>query len=319
MADNGLLTLPANYPDTYDHIANLELNTPESGLKTVFTTQEGEDQFIHFGEQTFGPFVPGEYYQFKQNSDGAYAFVAQDKSNNAVYVNVNGKNYPPVLGSTYDISILLNGTEKFMYRYRDVNDQSMYVNVCGKSYGPYNEVEDYNMNVISPDNYFFRYNVDGAWYVNHSEQIYGPYSSVYLFTVKDNPWFIAENKKGYFTLINGQETGPYDNVWWTTEDSRSQGTFFYTQKKKPYRVDDGQVNLESDETYASGDYETIRNYEFDREISYSYKTGNVICNGQVYDGAAKDAFNFYLDEIAETFVWFSLDGRQLRAHSLPAK
>ncbi len=301
----------------HQYIDNVEINSPESGLKTTFTSQEGEDLFINYGDDTFGPYVPGEFYDFEQNPEGGYAYVTQNKNDNQVYVIVNGKSFGPVDGSFASVSICLNGKDNFMFDYLNPSDGGTYVNVCGKDCGPYYSVEDYNMNVISPDNYFFRYSVGDQWYVNHSEKIYGPYSSVYLFTVKDKPWFIAENKKGYFTLLNGQESGPFENIWWTTEESRDKGIFYYTQKKKRYKVENGVVALDLDESKSGADdWESVGEYGFDEELRFSYERGLVVYKGRTYDGAAKNAFNFYFDSSTDTFHWFALKGNQLWSHSL---
>jgi hypothetical protein len=301
---------------------------PESEISKVsvfrdqiaYVAGETGSKYVFVNGQKYGPYSEFESYYITQNENG-FAYVYRDVNDQMQYANVNGKIFGPFsMSYPGSVDFILKPNGVFMFHYSDQN--KYYVNVCGKILGPYSSIQSGLMDVFSQNNFYFRYSENDHLYVNHSEKIYGPYNSVYTFTVNnDQLWFNAEGKKGDYTVMNGAQAGPFESVWWKTEEERGQGIFYYIQKDKRYRVENGVSSLILDQSVQSekDEWQTLYDdYEY-TNLEYSYKTGQVLCNGKMYEGAAVDAFNFYLDHTQDSYRWFSLKGNQLWSHSLPEK
>ena len=271
--------------------------------------------WVHINDEVLGPYDEVNSTLIKRTQEGGIGFKYRKEDEYFMYV--NGKSYGPVLkGRDY---LKLIGKKAFGFSYKNPEDKKYYVNISGKKYGPFDGLDTYQMRMWGKKDYVFKYSIDGQWYAQMGKDTFGPYEEVYVFNLNGKPWFNAKKEDGDYTILNGEEAGPFKNVWWKDRSEREAGIFYYFQDGKRYKVDNGKVTLdfvskeegEEDPRWrkAYGDYDGT-------QFVYSYKNGNIRYKDTTYAGAAKNAFNFAYDQVRSCYFWLSLEGNNLYSNQL---
>jgi hypothetical protein len=290
-----------------------DITISDNGDYAIIYSYEYGQNYVRVNSRDFGPYTG--CYNVVVGANGNYAFSYQDEHYNEL-VNVNGKVMGPYSSCTLSE---INKRGDYSFTYKD-DGGSFYTYFNSALFGPYNNCS--TMDITDSGKYMFYYiNESDECFVNINGVVKGPYfyCSDMLITESGKYAFSYEDEYGnYYIDMNGSIIGPYG--WVNSLKLNDDGSYriqFNDANGITFDNNNGVVTMNKTFQYNYSGFFEMFSDDGEHSFVSSYDYPYVVIDGENYGTAC--AMSAYYDKDKDSFVWNTIEERQLVAYEFKLK